>query len=120
MPRPRKDQEGLSAVERMEEAFWNALAEKPYAKMTVGDIAQRAQVNKNASYHQYSRLYALAERRYRQHPSARAGAHDPARRRPFRHPADALAATAPEPSSSARSVSGSSPARTAQASSPRC
>ena len=54
MPRPRKDQEGPSAVERMEEAFWNALAEKPYAKMTVGDIAQRAQVNKNAFYYHYS------------------------------------------------------------------
>ena len=43
MPRPRKDQEGPSAVERMEEAFWSALAEKPYAKMTVGDIAQLAE-----------------------------------------------------------------------------
>ena len=62
MPRPRKDQEGPSAVERMEEAFWSALAEKPYAKMTVGDIAQRAQVNKNAFYYHYSSLYALAER----------------------------------------------------------
>ena len=29
MARPRKDQEGPTAVERMEEAFWEILAEKP-------------------------------------------------------------------------------------------
>ena len=46
MARPRKDQEGPTAVERMEEAFWEILAEKPYAQITVGEIAKRAQVNK--------------------------------------------------------------------------
>ena len=35
MARPRKDQEGPTAVERMEEAFWEILAEKPYAQITV-------------------------------------------------------------------------------------
>ena len=33
MARPRKDQEGPTAVERMEEAFWEILAEKPYAQI---------------------------------------------------------------------------------------
>ncbi|RDB63888.1 TetR/AcrR family transcriptional regulator [Gordonibacter sp. 28C] len=61
MPRPRKDQEGPSARERMEEAFWEALTEKPYAKITVGEIAQRAHVNKNAFYYHYDGLQALAE-----------------------------------------------------------
>ena len=60
MPRPRKDQEGPSAVERMEEAFWDALAEKPYDQITVGDIAKRAQVNKNAFYYHFEGLHALA------------------------------------------------------------
>lgn len=60
MPRPRKDQEGPSAVERMEEAFWDALAEKPYAKITVGEIAKRAHVNKNAFYYHFDGLHALA------------------------------------------------------------
>lgn len=61
MPRPRKDQEGPSAVERMEEAFWEALAEQPYRTMTVGDIARRAHVNKNAFYYHHRDLFALAE-----------------------------------------------------------
>ena len=42
MARPRKDQVGPTAVERMEEAFWEILAEKPYAQITVGEIAKRA------------------------------------------------------------------------------
>lgn len=60
MARPRKDQEGPSAVERMEEAFWEALSEKPYGKISVGEIAQRARVNKNAFYYHYSGLHVLA------------------------------------------------------------
>lgn len=61
MPRPRKDQEGPSAVERMEEAFWDALAEKPYAKISVSEIAQRAKINKNAFYYHYGNLDELVE-----------------------------------------------------------
>lgn len=60
MPRPRKDQEGPTAIERMEAAFWDALVEKPYSKITVGEIAQRAHVNKNAFYYHYSGLEELA------------------------------------------------------------
>ena len=60
MARPRKDQEGPTAVERMEEAFWEILAEKPYAQITVSEIAKRAQVNKNAFYYHFDGLGALA------------------------------------------------------------
>lgn len=60
MARPRKDQEGPTAVERMEEAFWEILAEKPYAQITVGEIAKRAQVNKNAFYYHFDGLGAFA------------------------------------------------------------
>lgn len=60
MPRPRKNQEGPSATERMEDAFWEALAEKPYGKISVGEIARRSHVNKNAFYYHYDNLYALA------------------------------------------------------------
>ena len=56
MARPRKDQEGPTAVERMEEAFWEILAEKPYAQITVSEIAKRAQVNKNAFYYHFDGL----------------------------------------------------------------
>ncbi len=61
MPRPRKDQEGPSATERMENAFWEALEEKPYNQITVGEIAARAHVNKNAFYYHYNGLFDLAE-----------------------------------------------------------
>ena len=60
MPRPRKDQGGPSAVERIEEAFWNILAEKPYGKISVGEIAQRASINKNAFYYHFDNLDDLA------------------------------------------------------------
>ncbi len=61
MSRPRKDQEGPGAVERLEEAFWEALTEKPYAEITVGEIAQRAQVNKNTFYYHFDGMQTLAE-----------------------------------------------------------
>lgn len=60
MPRPRKDQAGPTAVERMEAAFWSSLAEKPFAKITISDIVNRASVNKNAFYYHYEGLHDLA------------------------------------------------------------
>lgn len=60
MPRPRKNQEGPSAVERIEEAFWSLLAEKPYAKISVGEVARKAKINKNAFYYHFENLDDLA------------------------------------------------------------
>lgn len=60
MARPRKDAEGPSAVERMEASFWEALAEKPYDQITVGEIARRAGLNRNAVYYHFDNLDALA------------------------------------------------------------
>ena len=89
MARPRKDQEGPTAVERMEEAFWEILAEKPYAQITVGEIAKRAQVNKNAFYYHFDGLGALAAQGAGQHAPARDGAHVADERRAFeRHRRD--------------------------------
>ena len=70
MARPRKDQEGPTAVERMEEAFWEILAEKPYAQITVGEIAKRAQVNKNAFDYHFDGVGALAA-----HPGVKQASH---------------------------------------------
>lgn len=61
MARPKKTQEGPSAVERMEEAFWELLDEKPYSKITVGEIVKRAQVNRNAFYYHFDNLDDLAD-----------------------------------------------------------
>ena len=62
MARPRKDQEGPSAVERMEGAFWDCLEEKPYPDITVADIVGRAGVNRNAFYYHFENMAALARR----------------------------------------------------------
>lgn len=47
MPRPRRDSEILPAKERLENAFWELLAERNYHKITVTDIVRVADVNRN-------------------------------------------------------------------------
>lgn len=61
MARPRNNQPGPSAKERMANAFWEALEEKPYEYITVRDIAERAQINRNAFYYHFQNMDALAE-----------------------------------------------------------
>lgn len=60
MARPRKNQEGPSATERMERAFWEALRAKPYANITVSDVVRGAGVNRNAFYYHYRDLDDMA------------------------------------------------------------
>ncbi len=60
MGRPRKDQNLPSATERMKTAFWQTLEEKPYDAIRVGDIVEKAQVNRNAFYYHYDNLDDLA------------------------------------------------------------
>ena len=48
MPRPRRDSEILPAKERMENAFWELLADREYRKITVTDIVRAADVNLNS------------------------------------------------------------------------
>ena len=38
MPRPRRDSEILPAKERLENAFWTLLADRPFGKITVTDM----------------------------------------------------------------------------------
>ncbi|MFR3091323.1 MAG: TetR/AcrR family transcriptional regulator [Eggerthella lenta] len=61
MARPRKDQEGHRRRAHGGGVL-EILAEKPYAQITVGEIAKRAQVNKNAFYYHFDGLGALAAR----------------------------------------------------------
>ena len=60
MARPKASQEGPSARERIETAFWDLLAEKPPEQMTVNDIARHAQVNRNTFYYHFENMEALA------------------------------------------------------------
>lgn len=61
MPRPRRDSEILPAKERMENAFWELLSDREYRKITVTDIVQVAQVNRNSFYYHFSGLPELAD-----------------------------------------------------------
>lgn len=60
MPRPRADQAGLSAQERLEVAFWRLLAERPYADLTIGTLCRRAGVNHNAFYYYFANIDDMA------------------------------------------------------------
>ena len=61
MPRPRRDPEVLPAQQRLENAFWALLRERPYGKITVTDIVREAGVNRNSFYYHFSGLPELAD-----------------------------------------------------------
>ncbi|MDO4854790.1 MAG: TetR/AcrR family transcriptional regulator [Coriobacteriia bacterium] len=60
MARPRKDQEGPSASERIEQAFWELLEEKKFHSITVRDLTGRAKVNRNTFYYHFESVEDLA------------------------------------------------------------
>ena len=49
------------------QAFWEVLEEKPYAQMTVSDIARAANVRRNTFYYHYANVGELAEQAIRQY-----------------------------------------------------
>lgn len=61
MPRPRHDSEVLPAKERLENAFWELLADRDYRKITVTDVVSEAGVNRNSFYYHFSGLPELAD-----------------------------------------------------------
>ncbi|MBT1173992.1 TetR/AcrR family transcriptional regulator [Bifidobacterium sp. LC6] len=61
MPRPRHDSEILPAKDRMENAFWELLADRDYRKITVTDIVREAGVNRNSFYYHFASLPELAD-----------------------------------------------------------
>lgn len=60
MARPRKDEAGPSARDRLEEAFWQLLGEGPYKDITVRALTQRAQVNHNTFYYHFENIDEMA------------------------------------------------------------
>lgn len=60
MGRPRKDQEGASARERLERAFWELLEEMPYGRISVRAISEQARVNHNTFYYHFDGIDDLA------------------------------------------------------------
>ena len=61
MARPRKDSPEPSARERLIEAFWALLEERPYAQITLSDVARAAGVRRNTFYYHYANVSDLAE-----------------------------------------------------------
>lgn len=61
MPRPRITAPGLSAKERIEEAFWQLLEELPYGQISIKKLADRARVNHKTIYYYYENIDALAK-----------------------------------------------------------
>lgn len=59
MARPRADGGTASARSRIEAAFWDMLAAKPYSEITVGALSKRAGVNHNTFYYHFRSLEDL-------------------------------------------------------------
>lgn len=60
MARPRKDEAGPSAKDRLEEAFWLLLEEVPYKDITVRALTERARVNHNTFYYHFENIDEMA------------------------------------------------------------
>lgn len=59
MPRPRADEQ--SAPEKMQEAFWLLLEQKPYTQITISDITRASGLNRSAFYYHYANIPELAD-----------------------------------------------------------
>ena len=62
MARPKRNQDGPNALDRIEEAFWGMLAEGAYEAITITGLARRAGVNHNTIYYHFSGMDDLALR----------------------------------------------------------
>lgn len=61
MPRPKKSFSRQNTIERMENAFWKAMDQKPFNEITVDNILVRAEVSRTTFYYHYCNLEQLAE-----------------------------------------------------------
>lgn len=60
MARPLKDSNEVSAKERVKQAFWQLLEEKPLARITVDDLTKRARCNRGTFYYHYETIDSMA------------------------------------------------------------
>lgn len=61
MARPRKDAAEPSVEQRLEDAFWELIAEMPIDRMTVGGLTARAGCNRGTFYYYYDDIYAMLD-----------------------------------------------------------
>lgn len=64
MARPRRVDGQKTAYERMENAFWEMLAEMPYHKMTCKELRSRADVSHNTFYYHFENMDDLAQKMF--------------------------------------------------------
>lgn len=62
MARPRADQDGPKARERLESAFWEMLAQTSFDDITVSALSARANVNHNTFYYYFDSIEDMAHR----------------------------------------------------------
>ncbi|KFI94161.1 TetR family transcriptional regulator [Bifidobacterium saguini DSM 23967] len=59
MARPKTGEQ--SAPERMQDAFWQLLEQKPYAQITISDVTRLSGLNRSAFYYHYGNIPELAD-----------------------------------------------------------
>lgn len=60
MARPKKTEKEPSALQRIEDAFWEMMAEMPYESITISALTKRAKVNHNTIYYHYECIDQMA------------------------------------------------------------
>lgn len=60
MARPKGNQDGPSATERIFEAFWDMLSEMPYSDIGIVALSKRANVSPNTLYYHFDGLNDIA------------------------------------------------------------
>lgn len=70
MARPKRDAEEKKAFERIEDAFWQILSEKPYNKITISALSKAAGVNHNLIYYYFDNIDDMAKQLFERNMSA--------------------------------------------------
>ena len=65
MARPKRIEGEPSALERMEGAFWELLAQTPFEKMTCKELRARAGVSHNTFYYHFESMEDMAARMFK-------------------------------------------------------
>lgn len=60
MARPRYRGNDKTALDKIEEAFWDSLQEGPYSDMTIASIVRKAGINRNTFYYHYRDIDEMA------------------------------------------------------------
>lgn len=63
MARPKRSE--ADAYDRIQTAFWDLLAEKPFEKITIAALSKKAAVNHNLIYYYFENLYDMAEKLFK-------------------------------------------------------